>query len=384
MINNMHSTFGNGSEHGDAHGHSPSIDDLYALLSGSFPRGDGIPQEVEIAQDLRDDDSAPAPSAEDNAGYADTIAWLREGDTFGDARSIDSVAISQIIREQAEMLLNDKLDYWAYLLVRFAKSQGFPLDERLSRVWLCSQLTGVIRDMLEELAGVALGAGHTLTNIARAGGTSQPNVRTKWPHIRDYADAYRAMRQDGEAHAVMVGDRLATFRPSGSKEYMDRAERILEEHRKAHEKTDKDTEPAFVRSLPARMIDGLKVLTDLADPDQMLHIDEADINGLVKQGDCLWSHCAEAHGEDALRRALEQTVKELAADPDVGTVHGILMTIVTSAVMDGEQMTKDINAAMGRVNDKWPEATYTFRLEPDDGENGLMARVTLLAAGSKS
>ena len=40
-------------------------------------------------------------------------------------------------------------------------------------------MTGIVKDMLEKRAGVALGAGHTLTNIARAGGTSQPNVRTK-------------------------------------------------------------------------------------------------------------------------------------------------------------------------------------------------------------
>ena len=111
---------------------------------------------------------------------------------------------------EAMQMFNTKLDYWAYLITRYVKGKGFLMDEHLAKVWVCSQLTNIIRNLSEEQAGIALGTGHTLTNIAKAGGTSQPNVKTKWPHIHDYADAYKALKETGEAQDVIIDNRLET------------------------------------------------------------------------------------------------------------------------------------------------------------------------------
>ena len=131
---------------------------------------------------------------------------------------------------ESMQLLNAKLDYWAYLITRYAKSKGFLMDERLAKVRVCSQLINIIRNLSEEQAGIALGAGHTLTNIAKASGTSQPNVKTKWPHIRDYADAYKALKETGEAQDVIIDNRACVFAPASDESYRKRAESIIDGH----------------------------------------------------------------------------------------------------------------------------------------------------------
>ena len=46
------------------------------------------------------------------------------------------------------------------------------------KVWLCGNMTGIVKDMLEKRAGVAW-RGAYVDEYRVAGGTSQPNVRTK-------------------------------------------------------------------------------------------------------------------------------------------------------------------------------------------------------------
>jgi hypothetical protein len=45
-------------------------------------------------------------------------------------------------------VLEEELDYWAYVLVHFVRSRGFLLDARLAKVWLCGNMTGIVKDVL--------------------------------------------------------------------------------------------------------------------------------------------------------------------------------------------------------------------------------------------
>lgn len=36
------------------------------------------------------------------------------------------------------------------VVVRYAKGKGFLMDEHLAKVWVCSQLTNIIRNLSEE------------------------------------------------------------------------------------------------------------------------------------------------------------------------------------------------------------------------------------------
>ena len=47
-----------------------------------------------------------------------------------------------------EAVLEEELDYWAYVLVHFVRSRGFLLDARLAKVWLCGNMTGIVKDVL--------------------------------------------------------------------------------------------------------------------------------------------------------------------------------------------------------------------------------------------
>ena len=42
------------------------------------------------------------------------------------------------------------------VVVRYAKGKGFLMDEHLAKVWVCSQLTNIIRNLSEEQAGISL------------------------------------------------------------------------------------------------------------------------------------------------------------------------------------------------------------------------------------
>lgn len=42
------------------------------------------------------------------------------------------------------------------VVVRYAKGRGFLMDEHLAKVWVCSQLTNIIRNLSEEQAGISL------------------------------------------------------------------------------------------------------------------------------------------------------------------------------------------------------------------------------------
>lgn len=206
------------------------IGDLTKLFIGSLPGEDRQTQIDQIAQDLRSEYDKPTPTSEDNAQYADTIDWLNDDETFGDERTIASAILPMLFYAEAMQMFNTKLDYWAYLITRYAKGKGFLMDEHLAKVWVCSQLTNIIRNLSEEQAGIALGTGHTLTNIAKAGGTSQPNVKTKWPHIHDYADAYKALKETGEAQDVIIDNRAYVFAPASDESYRKRAESIIDGH----------------------------------------------------------------------------------------------------------------------------------------------------------
>lgn len=206
------------------------IGDLIKLFISSFPGGNRQSQIDQIAQDLRKEYDEPAPTSEDNAQYADTIDWLNDDETFGDERTIASAILPMLFYAEAMQMFNTKLDYWAYLITRYVKGKGFLMDEHLAKVWVCSQLTNIIRNLSEEQAGIALGTGHTLTNIAKAGGTSQPNVKTKWPHIHDYADAYKALKETGEAQDVIIDNRAYVFAPASDESYRKRAESIIDGH----------------------------------------------------------------------------------------------------------------------------------------------------------
>ena len=204
--------------------------DLVNLFIGSFPRGNRQSQIDQIVQDLRSEYDKPTPTSEDNAQYADTIDWLNDDETFGDERTIASAILPMLFYAEAMQMFNTKLDYWAYLITRYVKGKGFLMDEHLAKVWVCSQLTNIIRNLSEEQAGIALGTGHTLTTIAKAGGTSQPNVKTKWPHIHDYADAYKALKETGEAQDVIIDNRAYVFAPASDESYRKRAESIIDGH----------------------------------------------------------------------------------------------------------------------------------------------------------
>ena len=149
------------------------VGDLINLFIGSCPKGNRQSQIDQIAQDLRSEYDKPAPTSEDNAQYADTIDWLNDDETFGDERTIASAILPMLFYAEAMQMFNTKLDYWAYLITRYVKGKGFLMDEHLAKVWVCSQLT----------------------NIAKVGGPSQPNVKTKWPHIHDYADSCKALKK---------------------------------------------------------------------------------------------------------------------------------------------------------------------------------------------
>ena len=149
------------------------VGDLINLFIGSCPKGNRQSQIDQIAQDLRSEYDKPALTSEDNAQYADTIDWLNDDETFGDERTIASAILPMLFYAEAMQMFNTKLDYWAYLITRYVKGKGFLMDEHLAKVWVCSQLT----------------------NIAKVGGTSQPNVKTKWPHIHDYADSCKALKK---------------------------------------------------------------------------------------------------------------------------------------------------------------------------------------------
>lgn len=99
---------------------SDAVRDLFAE---AFLGGDEISQVTRVARDLKNDDTAPAPDAEQNAQYADTIEWLRDEDVFDDERSIASTVISKIIRCRSEAVLEKELYYWAYVLVHFMRSR---------------------------------------------------------------------------------------------------------------------------------------------------------------------------------------------------------------------------------------------------------------------
>ena len=58
---------------------------------------------------------------------------------------------------EAMQMFNTKLDYWAYLITRYVKGRDSYMDEHLAKVWVCSQLTNIIRNLSEEQAGIALG-----------------------------------------------------------------------------------------------------------------------------------------------------------------------------------------------------------------------------------
>ncbi|NEG89290.1 hypothetical protein [Bifidobacterium aerophilum] len=373
---------------GETHGGTrrcTCFDELNDLFAGSFPEGEGVARIAQVARDLKAEDAMPVPDAEQNAQYADTIDWLRDGEAFGDESSVAVTALSQVIRVQAEALLRGSLDYWAYMLVKFAKSRGFLLDERLACVWLCNSMMGVVKDMLEEQAGVAFGVGHTLTNIARAGGTSQSNVRTKWPNIREYADAYRAMKEDGGEHDVVIGDRRVTFGPSDDKEYMERAERIVNEHMKVRMFPDDDRrseDGSYVDTPPVQhMSVGLKALSDSTDPESPLRVDQSVIDDLMKPGDCLWTRSVDGCGEGAVRRAINRTVKGLVMDTNLGEVHGAFMAIsVPSEMLDMEQM----NEALNVVRDTWPKMTLVWQVGMNEDESDKAVHVVMLAAGNKA
>lgn len=42
------------------------------------------------------------------------------------------------------------------VVVRYAKGKGFLMDEHLAKVWVCSQLTNIIRNLSEEQAGISV------------------------------------------------------------------------------------------------------------------------------------------------------------------------------------------------------------------------------------
>ncbi|MBT1165614.1 hypothetical protein [Bifidobacterium simiarum] len=381
-------------ESSDATSDDSCADELHDLFSKAFLEDDDTAQVAAVMADLKESDARPAPDAAKNAQYADTIDWLRGDVTFAEERSLAAETMSMMIRMQAESLLNAKLDYWSYILVKFARSRGFLLDEHLARVWLCSKMTGVVRDMLEEQAGIALGVGHTLTNIARAGGTSQPNVRTKWPHIRDYADAYRAMKTDGGAHTAVIGNRFVSFSPADDKEYLDRARRIVEERGKTHEipvgrtaegasgeqvngdDSANDIMPVDELSAAQRMNLGLGVAFDLTDVVSKVGLDVKEVHDMLSQGDCLWAGVGEARGKSAANDAMRAAVKEVFDEAGMN-VQNVLASITAATDLDIDavsQSTLDIAKI-------WKKGQVAWGLAVDDDMPAGAVRVVLLASG---
>ena len=117
---------------------SDAVRDLFAE---AFPSDDEISQVTLMARDLKNDDTAPASDAEQDAQYADTLEWFRDEDVFDDVRSIASTVISKIIRCRAEAVLEEAL--LGLCLGSFRTDKGFMLDTRLAQVWLCGNMTGV-------------------------------------------------------------------------------------------------------------------------------------------------------------------------------------------------------------------------------------------------
>ena len=321
-----------------------SLDTLRDLFAEAFPGDDEISQVTRVARDLKNDDTASAPDAEQNAQYADTIEWLRDEGKFDDESSFASTTISRIIRCRAEAVLEEELDYWAYVLVHFARSRGFLLDARLAKVWLCGNMTGIVKDMLEKRADVALGAGHTLTNIARAGGTSQPNVRTKWPHIREYADAYR-MTSGSDTHGTVTDNRSTASDSSDDKKYMQRAKRIME------------------------MRD--RIIADTSDNVDSDDADQANRGMGVGIGESY----AENAAEEAMRAAVSMLFDEAGT-----SVQGLLGSLSGPYKMDIAQLSKVASIPCSI----WKDAQYAWGMKMDDDGRDGAVRVVLIAVGSAS
>lgn len=366
-----------------------SLDTLRDLFAEAFPGDDEISQVTRVARDLKNDDTASAPDAEQNAQYADTIEWLRDEGKFDDESSFASTTISRIIRCRAEAVLEEELDYWAYVLVHFARSRGFLLDARLAKVWLCGNMTGIVKDMLEKRAGVALGAGHTLTNIARAGGTSQPNVRTKWPHIREYADAYR-MTSGSDTHGTVTDNRSTASDSSDDKKYMQRAKRIMEMRDRiiadTSDNVDSDDADQANRGMgdtgllpEQRMCVGMEAVIGLMHTEHGMNLDFDKVNDVLSQGDRMWVGIGESYAENAAEEAMRAAVSMLF--DEAGTsVQGLLGSLSGPYKMDIAQLSKVASIPCSI----WKDAQYAWGMKMDDDGRDGAVRVVLIAVGSAS
>ena len=63
------------------------------------------------------------------------------------------------------------------VVVRYAKGKGFLMDEHLAKVWVCSQLTNIIRNLSEEQAGISLHSRRMRAKCRTALSPSPDNAR---------------------------------------------------------------------------------------------------------------------------------------------------------------------------------------------------------------
>lgn len=72
------------------------------------------------------------------------------------------------------------------VVVRYAKGKGFLMDEYLAKVWVCSQLTNIIRNLSEEQAGISLHSQWICAECRNRVATVTPTTQTPAPPATQY------------------------------------------------------------------------------------------------------------------------------------------------------------------------------------------------------
>lgn len=148
---------------------------------------------------------APA-SKQQTSSYNETLDWLNHKREFKyDEKDAGKVA-RQLFEIQLMKFLVDNLDAWAMSIVQYANKNNHSLDMALAKVWILSQLEHTVAAVTEWQAGIAYAQKETLTSLAKAGGTSQPNVRTKWKNLDEIQKKFLAMAATGVSQTLKISD----------------------------------------------------------------------------------------------------------------------------------------------------------------------------------
>lgn len=145
-------------------------------------------------------------SKQRTSGYNETLDWLNHKGDFKRDKEDAGKLIRQVFEAQLMNFLFENLDGWALTVVKYAENESYALDVALAKVWILSQLEHTVAAVTEWQAGIAYAQKETLTSLAKAGGTSQPNVRTKWKNLDTIQQKFLAMANTGMSQTLKIHD----------------------------------------------------------------------------------------------------------------------------------------------------------------------------------